>query len=652
MKRRWDIPLKWVLWVVILVCIGVAAGAQRIWLSDFFPINGDFQSYNALRRFLDGQVPYRDFTNYLGMGLLWVNAPLLALHNTFTGSLFVTNAVTAVLCSVTVWLILWLATRRQGLSMTVGALTPLLYRWTVTQNMFSLFVPGTSMRMVRAFLPVLLAGLFMLTSGRANWDNLTIFKSRKVLSLCGLTLGLCAVWANDFGYSAIGAGVCILFVLTFFKNDNTLRQKLANYALFLLAITAGYLAAVTAVTGGSPQSFFAQSAGVMEYQFWYYSMSVGKFFTLGDLLFGSPENTIQLFLAVVILLVFVALFLLNRLTVHGVALLFIELTAFFAHLLYGYGSGHYLTGFLLMVNTLLISGGVLHLLLSSLPLIRIPRWYSAAVLAALCLFSLQQAWVPVQALSGEREGVYVEALDGWFTNGDILLETDKFLRDSPYFSTYASALETMHGTFQPTGTDYIIHALGSAQQEDYLDAFRQGNYPYTVSIYKEFTAWEWWVQRANWFFYRELFANYVPCRTSGYATIWQRQDNGSLLKSGDYTIQTQRVDEDSIRIRIELGPSLADRTLVADVALSYETDRTGWSLHHAVMVEDGTLWGYDGVYFLPEGPQTTHIPVSIRNGTGEITLVAHPQEHSRLLSVTPEMEQFFDQELLQNAFSG
>lgn len=652
MKRRWDIPAKWVLWVLILICIGVAAGAQRIWLSDFFPINGDFQSYNALRRFLAGQVPYRDFTNYLGMGLLWVNAPLLALHNTFTGSLFVTNAVTAVLCCITVWLLLWLTTRRQTLAMVGGALTPFLYRWTITQNIFSLFVPGTSMRMVRAFLPVLLASVLMLATRRSGWDNFRVFRTRKGIILFGAVLGLGAVWANDFGYAALGAGMCILFVLTFFKHNCPLRSKLSNYACFLLAAAVGYLLAVTAVTGGSPQSFFTQSAGVMEYQFWYYSMSVGKFFTLNDLLTGSPENTLQLLLAVGILVVFVVLFLLDRLTVRGIALLFVELTAFFAHILYGYGSGHYLTGFLLMVNALLIAGGALHLLLSPLPLDRLPRWCSPAALAVLCLFCLSQAAAPVQALNGPRVGIYVEELDGWFSNGDTLLELADLLDDEPYFSTYASALETMDDTFHPTGTDYIIHALGDTQRANYLNTFCQGDYPYAVSIYKEYTAWEWWVQRANWFFYRELFARYLPCHTSGYATLWQRQENGAFLTNSDYTIQTSRVDEDSIRIRIELGPSLADRTLVADVSLGYETGRTGWSLHRAVMVEDGTLWGYDGVYFLPEGSQSTHIPISVRNGAGEITLTARPQEHSHLLSVTAEVDGFFDQELLQNAFSG
>ena len=58
MKREKQLSrLEWALWALILLVIGVAAGAGRIWLSDFTAINGDFQNYNVLRRFLDGQVP-------------------------------------------------------------------------------------------------------------------------------------------------------------------------------------------------------------------------------------------------------------------------------------------------------------------------------------------------------------------------------------------------------------------------------------------------------------------------------------------------------------------------------------------------------------------------------------------------------------------
>ena len=132
------------------------------------------------------------------------------------------------------------------------------------------------------------------------------------------------------------------------------------------------------------------------------------------------------------------------------------------------------------------------------------------------------------------------------------------------------------------------------------------------------------IQRANWDFYRELFSGYVPVHTSDYALIWQRQeDSGAVLDSQDVTVETRRVSEDAIEIQITAGESLAGMELVADLALSYETGHTDPSLHYAAMIQDGTLPGYDGVYYLREGEQSTHIPVIIKDGVGQVLSLIH-----------------------------
>lgn len=48
--------LKYVLLISILIMLAATIGWNRIELSDFNPINGDFQNYNPIRRFLRGQV--------------------------------------------------------------------------------------------------------------------------------------------------------------------------------------------------------------------------------------------------------------------------------------------------------------------------------------------------------------------------------------------------------------------------------------------------------------------------------------------------------------------------------------------------------------------------------------------------------------------
>ena len=54
------------LWVFLAAMVIVAFyyGAVRLISVDFMPTNGDFQSYNAFRRTLAGQIPYKDFGRY------------------------------------------------------------------------------------------------------------------------------------------------------------------------------------------------------------------------------------------------------------------------------------------------------------------------------------------------------------------------------------------------------------------------------------------------------------------------------------------------------------------------------------------------------------------------------------------------------------
>ena len=68
--------------IFALFCImtAVVFASYRCLVGDFVAYNGDFQNYNIFRRLLDGQVQYRDFTNYLGNGMvIYQFAPALSV---------------------------------------------------------------------------------------------------------------------------------------------------------------------------------------------------------------------------------------------------------------------------------------------------------------------------------------------------------------------------------------------------------------------------------------------------------------------------------------------------------------------------------------------------------------------------------------------
>jgi len=76
------------IYVLCVIAISVYLGLYRIYLSDYSTVNGDFQNYNIIRRILDGQIPYTEFTNYLGMGIVLINTPFIARPLFFAGGNF------------------------------------------------------------------------------------------------------------------------------------------------------------------------------------------------------------------------------------------------------------------------------------------------------------------------------------------------------------------------------------------------------------------------------------------------------------------------------------------------------------------------------------------------------------------------------------
>lgn len=73
--RKW----LWVSEILILLAVLLISLARRHTDIDFNPINGTYQNFNPIRRLLSGQIPMRDFQDYLGMGHLYLGAFMTVL---------------------------------------------------------------------------------------------------------------------------------------------------------------------------------------------------------------------------------------------------------------------------------------------------------------------------------------------------------------------------------------------------------------------------------------------------------------------------------------------------------------------------------------------------------------------------------------------
>ena len=82
--KQWSPRLRkaapWLVLLVLLAGLAAVRGLAACYNIQYEITNGDFQNYNPVRHLLAGQVPYRDFTVYLGAGELYsVGALLLVL---------------------------------------------------------------------------------------------------------------------------------------------------------------------------------------------------------------------------------------------------------------------------------------------------------------------------------------------------------------------------------------------------------------------------------------------------------------------------------------------------------------------------------------------------------------------------------------------
>ena len=244
-------------------------------------------------------------------------------------------------------------------------------------------------------------------------------------------------------------------------------------------------------------------------------------------------------------------------------------------------------------------------------------------------------------LGGHGDLTYVPELGGWFGDQADKLATEKSMNEGKtLFGTYSSALEAMTGQLQPTGVDYIIHAMGDRQRLAYLTAFQTGSFDRVVTPSAKVALSERWSLNANWWFYRELYRWWAPVantfNSGGMHLFWERTGVCNDLA------QPCTVDLAQDGKTVTVTVTADDPTFcgVADVTLNYTfAVDSGFALRgglHSFLfctpVTENQLCeaaGRDpdqGNFFLPTDRGTYNVPVTISDGTGVITLEALPQD--------------------------
>lgn len=652
--------------VIILIMCAIIVGLNRIKTSNFNPINGDFQNYNPVRRFLNGEIPYKDFAVYLGTGHLFVLSTIqLLVGNNYTLSLFVSNMVTMLLFELTVFTVsfLMLKDKKKALYMTLFMALINLIRPHFVQSLFNkVFInaldfgmkPGNSARLIRiSIMPILVLMIYLGFKFINSTKNKFIAEHKSILSKIYIAViaGIAILWSNDGGIATY-ITVSFVYFLLLIKEYKKDIKYIVLYTLMYIGISVvSFFLLLTIVTRGNILSWFEFTFGVSSYQNWYYGEAVNK---ENISIFHIDLSIYNVFMILIALYYIYKIFeSKNRNDVIRYSLLNIliigSLLSTYLYQLLSGGTSNDILNLVFMVWFLCC---VLQVLQRFVIEKKLQHLAKVLLILVSCGTIISNIGGEIAAFKDRESYVYIKELGGYFSKlGDSVKYAMKRIGNEKIFSTYASAIDVATGQFQPTGIDYIIHCMGDTQRQKYLEVFRQGDFKYVTTTDRDYHQYRYWIKNANWFFYRELYQNYNPVFATEYNVFWEKSDRNNNLVNvqKDTKITTSKKSKSKYRIEVETGNP--DFSGVADVKLCYTSDKTKrflktGNINRYVYVKDVTGKSITDLkcvnYNIPNDSEEYYVPITIVDGTGILEIYSYPVQDTSLTIKTAEIMNIYD----------
>ena len=654
-KMKWSLsnylPLIFIVLVIVLLCYVHSLSAGNY--ADFFPINGTFQNYNPVRRLLAGQIPYRDFYDYLGIGHLYIGSLFTLLFGgNYVASLRAFSFLTFGGFSSFAFLIFYSVCRKKDLagSLTIFVMLfllilPIIYKnsYTTGNQILSALIyalgTGNSARLIRGLiLPIscgLLYGAYFIYE---RWIGNINFKYKEFLIplTFGVISGFSFGWSNDYGIGTWLSLLILGFWLTICRKNSVSFIFKSTILMIIISILSISIF-ISIFTLGNLSSWYSINFGGGSYQNWYFNTIGVKSYYITDINMYLP----------VLIQAALALYYLGKLYVlrgtkygflrYGILAL-LNMTCFCVVNEYKLLSSGMLYEVAFSVLTLSIIAEIINLLYILVQKKELQKKLVIASIVLAMLWSINAAKYEYRFAIGSKEGVYIKELGGNSrVLGNDLLNTRIFLQDDQFFATYSSGQEVLSNIFQPSGTDYIIHVLGDKEREDYLSSFKNGNFKYTATIREDYTSWELWVLRANWFFYRELYRNWHPIYANRYEMYWERNENDTdnVILDG-YTVNVVNINETTKKLIVSCNRNISG---IADVFVDYATNKKNNLFSKLIFRCDVKISNTDANLTAEEkekesnylrGTSAEYIPIRVSNGYGEVTITSNPSNNTYL----------------------
>ncbi len=644
--------------LLFLFYIAISMGLNQSNEISYIAINGDFQTYNGIRRLLDSQIPYRDFTYYLGLGPLYITSLLqLIIGNNFQMSLFATTFLCYLFSIITCIFIFKIITKKWNLSIysTLLIFTTFQYHIFMKKisetyfpklfpffyDIFKISNTSHSYRPARAFVVVLFAIIFYLFLSKPSKlkEKINQLNFIQRSALIGAIASPLILWSNDFGIASYIAFSFTFFITLVRRKD--IKKIFLGTILYSVSTLITLFFLVSLLTFGHFTDWLKTTLQTSSYQSWYYGNYGNATFLFSDI--TKTLNISILFLMIVwnIYLVYKH----KKDDALNLTILFMATSYFIAGYMYDLFSGSaelfiYSNNFIFLILIALFLKGISY---------HFSKFFNFSQAVPLITFIFLitvfiNLGVPIYTRT-QSNGIYNQQLHGYMQeHGNELNTLIDYTNEAQVFSTYASAYETILNQYQPTRYDYIIHVLGDDARKEYLNNFLEGKYPFVLTITEDYTYWEDWVWRANWFFYRELYQHYQPTYTIGYNNIWEPSDDNSI-STDQTTLSYEYLTPYQVLISIN---SSIEENLIADVKLSYQTEVQRKSINpiRTLLFADlGQPKEEVAGFNLPPQADEYYIPIEVENGYGSILLDLRPNDYGTININSIELVNLFEQSL-------
>ncbi len=641
----------------LVVYILYAIGSSMV--VDFIALNGKFQNYNVVRRLLEGQKPYVDFVPYLGMGHMWLTSIFTKiLGGTFGANVLACNIITALICPITVFGLSRCYLKYNGLIPFTLCMFIVGLDIFKTQSghylFFNILDTGLSARGIRGMiLPLSL----ILSKMWINLVQILFAKSNRItiITLIGLSFiaGFSFCWSNDYGPCVLIAIIIMATTITFARKRSILNVIFA-FGTIVVGSFLSILTTALLLSKGQLNAWLSNNFAFGEYQKWYFMIPSDKIYYLYQLDFSIYVCcAIGLFGYYFVQLIreHASNYAIIRFGIPGFCLL-TSVGAAQEYHLFG-GGGRELNEILCLVlyTTIMLESTLRLFHLTEHNSKSIVVQISTSIIIIVITFGIL---APVQKIYEnyiypKNSAKYISSLGGHFKyRYRDLSRTTEFLTLHPgqLFSTYATAAEVITGQFQPSGIDYIIHALSDKSRAEYINSLKSSNPRYVTTIRESYSTGRW-NRNANWFFHRIIYRNYHIVFRNSYQFFWKKNNHKeNILQKGGIQVDVQVIDNHQTRITI-FAPKINNG--IADVKIDYSTTvhsnlRSYFIIYPVVGIFQNNSEDKCLEYIQPDGrcdlvkvdawslrPNSSeYIPVEIHDGVGTVLLRSYPEDNTSL----------------------